>query len=167
VKLVIFFISLQASEIVDKRINKTEIQIMDLKIKQVDTSNEYQEVLKIRKKVFIEEQKISKKIEIDSYEKTSKYIIAFLNNRPVGTARWRKSGLEIKLERFAVLKDYRNKGIGRRLNNFILNEIPKNKIIYLNSQESAIGFYENLGFVESGSPFKEAGILHIKMIYKK
>ena len=98
-KLVIFFISLQASEIVDKRINKTEIQIMDLKIKQVDTSNEYQEVLKIRKKVFIEEQKISKKIEIDSYEKTSKYIIAFLNNRPVGTARWRKSGLEIKLER--------------------------------------------------------------------
>ena len=166
-KLVIFFISLQASEIVDKRINKTEIQIMDLKIKQVDTSNEYQEVLKIRKKVFIEEQKISKKIEIDSYEKTSKYIIAFLNNRPVGTARWRKSGLEIKLERFAVLKDYRNKGIGRRLNNFILNEIPKNKIIYLNSQESAIGFYENLGFVVSGSPFKEAGILHIKMIYKK
>ena len=166
-KLVIFFISLQASEIVDKRINKTEIQIMDLKIKQVDTSNEYQEVLNIRKKVFIEEQKISKKIEIDSYEKTSKYIIAFLNNRPVGTARWRKSGLEIKLERFAVLKDYRNKGIGRRLNNFILNEIPKSKIIYLNSQESAIGFYENLGFVVSGSPFKEAGILHIKMIYKK
>ena len=36
---------------------------MVLKIKEVDTSHEYQDVLKIRKKVFIDEQKISEKIE--------------------------------------------------------------------------------------------------------
>ena len=53
---------------------------MELKIKAVDTSNEYQDVLKIRKKVFIDEQKISEKIEIDSNEKSSNYVIALINN---------------------------------------------------------------------------------------
>ena len=86
---------------------------MVLKIKAVDTSHEYQDVLKIRKKVFIDEQKISEKIEIDSNEKSSKYIIALINSIAVGTARWRDDGSKVKLERFAVLKEYRNKGIGR------------------------------------------------------
>jgi len=139
---------------------------MDLKIKAVDTSHEYHDVLKIRKKVFIDEQKISEKIEIDSNEKSSKYIIALIDNTPVGTARWRDDGLKVKLERFAVIKDYRDKGIGRKLTEFILKQVPENRTIYLNSQESAIGFYENLGFIVSGSPFKEAGIVHKKMIYQ-
>ena len=140
---------------------------MDLKIKEVDTSNEYLDVLKIRKKVFIDEQKISEKIEIDSNEKSSKYIIALINGIVVGTARWRDDGSKVKLERFAVVKEHRNKGIGRKLNEFILKQVPANRTIYLNSQESAIGFYENLGFEVSGSSFKEAGIIHKKMIYQR
>ena len=79
---------------------------MELKIKAVDTSNEYQDVLKIRKKVFIDEQKISEKIEIDSNEKSSNYVIALINNTAVGTARWRDDGSNVKLERFAVTKEY-------------------------------------------------------------
>ena len=35
----------------------------------------------------------------------------------------------------------------------------------LNSQETAIGFYEKLGFKVSGLPFSEAGIIHKKMIF--
>ena len=124
-------------------------------------------MLKIRKKVFIDEQKISEKIEIDSNEKSSKYIIALINSTAVGTARWRDDGSKVKLERFAVLKEYRNKGIGRKLNEFILKQVPLTRTIYLNSQESAIGFYENLGFEVSGSSFKEAGIIHKKMIYQR
>ena len=112
-------------------------------------------------------QKISEKIEIDSNEKSSKYIIALINSIAVGTARWRDDGSKVKLERFAVLKEYRNKGIGRKLNEFILKQVPVNRTIYLNSQESAIGFYENLGFEVSGSSFKEAGIIHKKMIYQR
>ncbi len=140
---------------------------MELKIKAVDTSNEYQDVLKIRKKVFIDEQKISEKIEIDSNEKSSNYVIALINNTAVGTARWRDDGSNVKLERFAVTKEYRYRGIGRKLNEFILKQVPTNRTIFLNSQESAIGFYENLGFIVSGSPFKEAGIVHRKMIYRR
>ena len=166
-KLVIFIILLQAREIVDNRINKTEIQIMDVKIKIVETVEEYQSILKIRKSVFIEEQKISEAIEIDSNEKKSQYIIAYFNETPVGTARWRYVDREVKLERFAVLKEYRKIGIGRMLNDFILNEIPPSKTIFLNSQETAIKFYIKLGFEVVGSPFTEAGISHTKMIYSR
>ena len=102
---------------------------MFLYIKEVDTSHEYQDVLKIRKKVFIDEQKISEKIEIDSNEKSSKYIIALINSIAVGTARWRDDGSKVKLERFAVLKEHRNKGIGRKLNEFILKQVPVNRTI--------------------------------------
>ena len=140
---------------------------MEIKIKLVDTSDEYKDVLKIRKEVFIDEQKISEKIEIDAYEFSSNYIIAFSNGSPVGTARWRSVGTAIKHERFAVKMKFRNRGIGQKLNKFILNNIPNDKIIYLNSQESAIGFYEKLGFLVSGPPFKEAGIVHKKMIYQR
>ena len=138
---------------------------MDLKIKLVDTVKEYQTILKIRKTVFIDEQKIARKIEIDSNERSSQYVIALINDIPVGTARWRHINHEVKLERFAVLKEHRNKGIGRKLNNFILKKIPKNRTIFLNSQETAIGFYEKLGFKISGLPFSEAGIIHKKMIF--
>ena len=140
---------------------------MEIKIKLVDTSDEYKDVLKIRKEVFIDEQKISEKIEIDAYEFSSNYIIAFSNGSPVGTARWRSVGQAIKLERFAVKMKFRNRGIGQKLNKFILDNIPNDKIIYLNSQESAIGFYEKLEFLVSGPPFKEAGIVKKKMIYQR
>ena len=128
---------------------------MDLKIKLVDTAKEYQTILKIRKTVFIDEQKISRTIEIDSNERSSHYVIALINDIPVGTARWRHIKHEVKLERFAVLKEHRNKGIGRKLNDFILKKIPKNRIIFLNSQETAIGFYEKLGFKDEIEKNKE------------
>ena len=53
------------------------------------------------------------------------------------------------------------------LNDFILNEIPADKTIFLNSQETAIEFYIKLGFKVTGSPFTEAGISHTKMIYSR
>ena len=50
---------------------------------------------------------------------------------------------------------------------FIIDRIPQGKIIFLNSQESAIGFYSKLGFISKGPLFKEANILHQKMIFPR
>ena len=71
----------------------------------------------------------------------------------------------IKLERFAVLKDFRSKGIGKEIVNFILSEISSNNTIYLHAQEAVVDFYKKLGFKVSGDKFYEADILHSKMIY--
>jgi predicted GNAT family N-acyltransferase len=50
---------------------------------------------------------------------------------------------------------------------FILNHLDQSVLIYLHAQESAIGFYEKLGFESTGPKFEEANIVHQKMIYPR
>ena len=137
---------------------------MNLKIQLVKTKEEYRDILEIRKKVFIEEQNVPLNIEIE-HEEDSKHVICFIDQLAVGTGRWRKTKNGIKLERFAVLTDFRNKGIGKEIVNFILSEISSNNTIYLHAQEAVVDFYKKLGFKVSGKKFYEADILHSKMIY--
>lgn len=137
---------------------------MNLKIQLVKTKEEYRDILDIRKKVFIEEQNVPLNIEIE-YEENSNHVICYLDEFPVGTGRWRNTKNGIKLERFAVLKDFRNNGIGKEIVNFILSEISSNNTIYLHAQEAVVDFYKKLGFKVSGDKFYEADILHSKMIY--
>ena len=137
---------------------------MNLKIQLVKTKKEYEDILEIRKKVFVEEQNVPFNIEIE-HEEDSKHVICFIDQLAVGTGRWRKTKNGIKLERFAVLTDFRNKGIGKEIVNFILSEISSNNTIYLHAQEAVVNFYKKLGFKVSGKKFYEADILHSKMIY--
>tara|TARA_B100001027_G_scaffold130386_1_gene90223 strand:+ start:353 stop:778 length:426 start_codon:yes stop_codon:yes gene_type:complete len=137
---------------------------MNLKIQLVKTKKEYKDILEIRKKVFVEEQNVPFNIEIE-HEEDSKHVICFIDQLAVGTGRWRKTKNGIKLERFAVLTDFRNKGIGKEIVNFILSEISSNNTIYLHAQEAVVNFYKKLGFKVSGKKFYEADILHSKMIY--
>ena len=137
---------------------------MNLKIQLVKTKKEYKDILEIRKKVFVEEQNVPLNIEIE-HEEDSKHVICFIDQLAVGTGRWRKTKNGMKLERFAVLTDFRNKGIGKEIVNFILSEISSNNTIYLHAQEAVVNFYKKLGFKVSGKKFYEADILHSKMIY--
>ena len=137
---------------------------MNLKIQLVKTKKEYKDILEIRKKVFVEEQNVPFNIEIE-HEEDSRHVICFVDQLAVGTGRWRKTKNGIKLERFAVLTDFRNKGIGKEIVNFILSEISSNNTIYLHAQEAVVNFYKKLGFKVSGKKFYEADILHSKMIY--
>ncbi|MEA1881062.1 MAG: GNAT family N-acetyltransferase [Candidatus Marinimicrobia bacterium] len=141
---------------------------MDVEIKIVKAAREKSDVIAIRRSVFIEEQNIPETIEIDANEDKASYVLAYADGNPVGTARWRETQSGIKLERFAVLKEYRSYGIGKQLTKFILNQIEGHKAIYLNAQESVIPFYENCGFKIVGEKFEEAGgISHQKMLYPK
>jgi len=138
---------------------------MVINIKTATTKKDKDKCFSIRSDVFIKEQKISKKIEFDDVNIDATYFIAKYKNIFVGTARYRLTNFGIKLERFAVLKPYRNLGIGKELVLYILNSIEDKKFIYLHAQNSVIGFYSKLGFKRIGSQFFEAEIPHQKMIY--
>ena len=140
---------------------------MDVQLNIVKTNNEKNLALNIRREVFIKGLNIPEHLEIDSNEESSKYILAKVDGKSVGTARWRKTDEGMKLERFAVLNDYRSIGIGTMMTKFILNQLKNSKLIYLNAQESAISFYEKIGFKPIGPRFKEVNIEHQKMIYSK
>ncbi len=140
---------------------------MDVQLNIVKTNNEKNLALNIRREVFIKGLNIPEHLEIDSNEESSKYILAKVDGKSVGTARWRKTDEGMKLERFAVLNDYRSIGIGTMMTKFILNQLKNSKLIYLNAQQSAISFYEKMGFKPIGPRFKEVNIEHQKMIYSK
>jgi len=139
---------------------------MNAKIQLVKTEVDYNTVLDIRRTVFIEEQNVPESLEIEN-EDASFHVLALYENFPVGTGRWRETSKGYKLERFAVLQEFRNKGIGRDIVKFVLDQIPPEEMIFLHAQESVIKFYKDLGFTIIGSTFIEADIVHAKMIYKK
>ena len=138
---------------------------MVINIKTATTKKDKGKCFSIRQNVFVKEQNISVKIEFDDENVDAKYFIAQYQNIFVGTARYRLTDFGIKLERFAVLKSYRNLGVGKKLALYILNSIKGEKVIYLHAQESVIDFYSKLGFKRIGSQFFEAEIPHQKMIY--
>jgi cystathionine beta-lyase len=124
------------------------------------------EINQIREKVFIEEQKVSRSIEMDGHDKDCHQFLATYKKLNIGTARLRKYG---KIERVSVIKEFRSLGIGSKIMEIIINKartLDTNEI-YLHSQEDSIRFYENIGFKTVGNYFFEAEIKHIKMIYKQ
>lgn len=124
------------------------------------------EINQIREKVFIEEQKVSRSIEMDGHDKDCHQFLATYKKLNIGTARLRKYG---KIERVSVIKEFRSLGIGSKIMEIIINKARTLDIneIYLHSQEDSIRFYENIGFKTVGNYFFEAEIKHIKMIYKQ
>ncbi|MBL6963734.1 MAG: GNAT family N-acetyltransferase [Bacteroidetes bacterium] len=123
----------------------------------------FEQVRQIREEVFVEEQNVPLEIEYE-FEEESIHYLAFYEDEAIATARYRKTEEGIKLERFATLEEYRNKGIGAAILNKMLHDIRKeNKMVYLNAQEVAVKFYEKHGFEVVGEMFMEAGIKHFRM----
>ena len=137
---------------------------MEIKINTVTADQDYRDCLYIRNKVFIEEQNIKKELEYDDEKVSATYIVAKINLIAVGTARYRSTEIGIKLERFAVLKDYRGLGVGKSLVSFLVKILKYEKNLYLNSQKKVAGFYKKLGFQIRGNVFYEAKIPHYKMV---
>ncbi len=121
----------------------------------------------IRHSVFVEEQGVDAALEYEHDEQARHYLL-FIGEKPIATARWRRMDKGIKLERFAVLPQFRNRGMGEIILKEVLNDVADEKVlIYLHSQIKAIPFYERAGFEKEGKMFKEAGIEHYLMFYRR
>ena len=120
----------------------------------------------IRHEVFVKGQNVEVWIELEHEDESYHYLL-FLDDTPVATARWRNTDAGIKLERFATLPEYRNRGFGSRLLEEIMKDIEGLGLkIYLHAQIGAVRFYEKHGFVQEGELFYEANIGHIGMFFK-
>ena len=130
-----------------------------------DETSFINQAFEIRREVFVIEQNCPPEIEYEN-EETCIHYLAFWQHTPVATARWRITEKGIKLERFAVLKEFRRNKIASALVKRLLSDVrPFGKPIYLHAQVEAIPLYQGLGFVKTGPEFEEAGIRHFKMIY--
>jgi len=123
----------------------------------------------IRRTVFVDEQRVSAREEYDEYEESSRHFLARIDGVPGGTARWRRTSYGVKMERFAVLKEFRQQGVGKALVQAVLDDVFSQQpepieSIYLHAQLSAMPLYAGFGFVPVGPLFEEAGIQHYKMV---
>lgn len=141
---------------------------MRLRIEKITDNSLLQKAFAIRNQVFVLEQNVDPALERDEFEAISHHFIAFLDEIPVGTARWRVTDYGVKLERFSVLNQYRGQGIGQELVAAVLKDIASSpeaagKIKYLHAQLSAVGLYSKFGFEKVGDLFEECFIQHYKM----
>ncbi len=137
-----------------------------LDIRLVKTRKELEEVLRLRKTVFVEEQDVPKEIEFDGLDQRLEHVIVRLDGKTIGCARIRPMNGKVKLERIAILKEQRNKGFGKMLMQYLIShcrQIGANEIV-IHAQHHLRGFYEDFGFKSKGQPFMEAGIKHIEML---
>lgn len=94
----------------------------------VEKEEELESAFEVRKKVFIEEQEVPEEIEMDGKDKEALHVLALDNEKAVGTARMRTFNEKAKLERMAILKEYRGKGIGKKMLRFLLELAQEKRI---------------------------------------
>src|SRR5699024_12527763 len=117
-----------------------------------DEEKYYNDFVDIRKKVFVEEQGVPEDKELDEYEKESLNVLLLFNNSPAGTVRYRKiDDSTIKVERMAVLKEYRGMGFGNNLMKFVHVHARQSGYHWarLSAQTHAIKCDTNLRYEES------------------
>ena len=135
----------------------------------ISTPEDLDTAFAIRRRVFVEEQRVDAREEYDEFEATSHHFLALSNDTPCGTARWRRTSDGVKLERFAVLPNFRRLGVGKALVRTVLDNVfgqqpePIERI-YIHAQLTAMPLYTGFGFVAIGPQFEEAGIQHYKMV---
>ncbi|MBO3700197.1 GNAT family N-acetyltransferase [Roseivirga sp. E12] len=138
-----------------------------IRVKKIETDQELQQAFKVREVVFIDEQACPPEEEFDGFDDESIHFIAYISGEPVGTSRYRTTDKGVKLERFAVLKEHRGKGVGKRLVQTALGQIEttfeSGTLLYLHAQLDAMPLYSRYGFQKVGEKFVEASIEHFLM----
>ena len=147
-----------------KRVEKLPVEIFKI----VD-STDLEIAHRIRYEVFVLGQNVPAEDEIDQYESQCHHFLAKVNEIPCGAARWRITDKGVKLERFAVLENYRSQGVGSALVQAVLQDIGtypelSGRMHYLHAQLSAMPLYRKFGFRPVGEMFQECEIDHYKMV---
>ena len=138
----------------------------EIKVEKVTDPKILEQVFAIRKEVFVGEQNCPPELEWE-FEEESNHFLATVDGVPAGASRWRKTDKGYKLERFAVLKQFRGLGVGQALVAAVLADLPKDgSLVYLHAQIQAVSLYEKFNFEKTGPEFEEAGIRHYKMTLK-
>ncbi|SDD22397.1 Predicted N-acyltransferase, GNAT family [Mucilaginibacter pineti] len=138
----------------------------NIKVNKVTEQADLDKVFAVRREVFVIEQDCPPELEWE-FEDESTHFLATADGEPAGACRWRKTDKGYKLERFAVLKQFRGFGVGQALVQAVLDDLPAEAgYVYLHAQVQAVSLYKKFGFEQTGPEFEEAGIRHYKMIRK-
>ena len=137
-------------------------EVGEVTVLEVPWATHADALMRVRRAVFIAEQGVSEREELDGEDASSQHFLATDGQgRPIGTARLMPSG---QVGRMAVLLAWRRKQVGASLLGLAMEAAKRQGLaVFLHAQVSAQGFYERNGFVASGEVFLEANIEHLRM----
>ncbi|MDZ7371175.1 MAG: GNAT family N-acetyltransferase [candidate division KSB1 bacterium] len=130
------------------------------------TMDDLIKVFIVRAIVFIGEQHCPYGEEIDEFEPISLHFLGEIEGEPIAAARLRFPGNYAKLERIAVRREWRGRGYGHALVDYLIDQAEQRgyKTLKMHAQAHLVDFYARHGFVRQGEIFQEAGIDHYLMV---
>lgn len=134
---------------------------------EITVPEEAEACFALRRLVFVGEQKVPLDLEVDGLDAAARHFAVKSGGKIVATCRVRIIGSAAKIERVAVLKDFRRMGIGETLMKYVLQVLPRTgdiQLLKLSSQADAVPFYEKLGFNTRGNEYLDAGMPHYDMV---
>ncbi|MEM6765648.1 MAG: GNAT family N-acetyltransferase [Bacteroidota bacterium] len=136
-------------------------------VELINRDQQFNHEFDIRTRVFVEELSVWQEDEYDGFDHLSTHYLAYLDGEAAGTGRWRRDVRlsRIKIERIAVLPDFRKKGVGAALVSKMLADTPDTMERYVHTPIPTVGFFEQCGFAKEGEEFDEAGLISVKMTY--
>ena len=152
-----------------------------VEVTRIDTPEAMADALRIRTRVFVEEQGVPVDLEVDAYDGDPTtheragvvHVLARLDGEAIGTGRLLLDGdgdgahepAIAHIGRVAVLIEHRRRGVGAVLMRALHDEARRRGFggIAISAHLHAVPFYEGLGYVSEGPVYLEAGIEHRAM----
>lgn len=134
------------------------------------TVDELYELLRVRSEVFVVEQNCVYQ-DLDGDDQQSIHLWLTVEDKVVALARVCPAGTHMKeISIGRVITTERGKGFGKQIMLHAIDAAIEEfdaKLIDIEAQEYARGFYESVGFKQSSDAFMLDGISHIRMTWKK
>lgn len=145
--------------------------------KILNPGEDLKEAFEIRKNVFVDEYAIPYDKEFDDMDLIAIHAIAYERDsegakseaekrkKAVATGRIFYDGEECRIEKIAVLKEYRNKKYGDFIVRLLLNKAFESGIdeVNVDAFASCVDFFSKIGFIKASDEFSENGIKKYKM----
>jgi predicted GNAT family N-acyltransferase len=121
--------------------------------------------LALRHAVFCIEQGVPEELERDEHDATALHLVAVADGVVVGTCRLLFVGASARLQRMAVARSHRGRGVGADLLAAAHRQARAAGAaeMELHAQLTARDFYARAGYVAEGEEFEDAGIPHVLM----
>ncbi|MFC7098827.1 GNAT family N-acetyltransferase [Halobaculum marinum] len=154
----------------------------DWTVTVVDTASDWDAVVDLRMRVFVDEQGVPEELELDDHDDdpldsaVDHLLVRDADGRAVAVARLRavdgaaygaSADRVAKVERVVVARDRRGEGWGARVMRAVEARARERNLseAVLHAQTQAAGFYERLGYAvdDAVGVFEEDGIDHVRM----
>lgn len=123
------------------------------------------DIIAIREEAFIKGRGVPREIELDGKDSELLHFCVYDGETLLAYLRAEDIGEKLHLGRICVKKDMRKSGYGRILMDFLFKYAKENgfSAVELSAVDTAVGFYEKIGFVAEGEFYLETGVPHIYM----